>query len=303
MYTNINSFASAVAETIKAQADNFFPNNIKVSSVDIQEVTKGNDIKWVGLVIRKEGSNIAPNIYLESFFDRYLKGEDMDTLIDEICEARVKNDAPDINTDDLTNLDKVKDKITCKVICKKLNEQYLTGKPHKVVEDLAVMYIVNLGENDDGQMTMPVTDGLLKSYNLTLEELDEIAMENLAKSPIVFKSMYDVMKGMVDEEMYDMLPPDDGTTYVLTNQSGVNGAAAILDKATMDFIAGTLDSDFIILPSSIHEVIIVKATPEMMNGDEFNDMVNQVNDTCLDPKEILSDHAYIYTKENGLKSI
>ena len=303
MFKNINEFASSVAHIIETQGDNFLPSNFEIDSVEVQEITKGNDTKMVGVLIRKKGSNIAPNVYLEGFYARYLNGEDMDTLIDDICEVRIKNDAPDINVNDLTNLDKVKDKITCKVISKKLNEQYLENKPHKVVEDLAVIYIVNLGENGDGQMTMPITDGLLDSYGITADELDKIAMGNLAKSDIEFRSMYDVLKEMVPEGAEDMLPPDDGTMYVLTNASKCNGAAAILDKATMDSIREKLGTDFVIVPSSIHEVIILKVTQESMSVEELKDTIGTVNTTSLDPKEVLSDHPYLYTKRNGLEAL
>ena len=303
MFKNINEFASAIAEIIKTQGQNFLPNYFEIDDVEVQEITKGNDTKMVGVLIRKKGSNIAPNVYLEGFYARYLNGEDMDTLIDDICEVRIKNDTPDINVNDLTNLDKVRDKITCKVMSKKLNEQYVENKPHKVVEDLVVVYIVNLGENEGGQMSMPITNGLLDSYGITADELNKIAMNNLAKSDIEFRSMYDVLKEMAPEGMEDMLPPDDGTMYVLTNASKYNGASAILDKATMDGIREKLGADFVIIPSSIHEVIILKVTQEFMSVEELKSTIGEVNTTSLDPKEILSDHPYIYTKKDGLKAI
>ena len=303
MFKNINEFASSVAHIIKTQGKDFLPDNFEMDDVEVQEVTKGNDTKMVGILIRKKGSNIAPNVYLEDFYRRYLDGEDMDTLIDDICYVRIKNDTPDIETSDLTNLDKVKDKIFARIFNKELNSKYLEDKPYKTVEDLAVAYAVNVGDNGDGQMTMPINNGLLKQYGISIDELDKIAMDNLAKSDIEFKSMYDVMKGMISPDMYEMLPPDDGTMYVLTNSSKMFGAAAILDKGTMDGIRKKLNSDFVVLPSSIHEVIILKVTPELMSVEEIKGMIGEVNTTSLDPKEVLSDHPYLYTKRNGLESL
>ena len=303
MFKNINEFASSVAHIIKTQGKDFLPDNFEMDDVEIQEVTKGNDTKMVGILIRKKGNNIAPNVYLEDFYRRYLDGEDMDTLIDDICYVRIKNDTPDINTSDLTNLDKVKDKIFARIFNKELNSEYLKDKPYKTVEDLAVAYAVNVGDNGDGQMTMSINNGLLEQYGISIDELDKIAMDNLAKSDIVFKSMYDTLKEMIPEGMEEVLPPDDGTMYVLTNSSRMFGAAAILDKGTMDGIRKKLNSDFVVLPSSIHEVIILKVTPELMSVEEIKGMIGEINTSSLDPKEVLSDHPYLYTKRNGLESL
>jgi hypothetical protein len=303
MFKNINEFASSVAHIIKTQGKDFLPDNFEMDDVEVQEVTKGNDTKMVGILIRKKGSNIAPNVYLEDFYRRYLDGEDMDTLIDDICYVRIKNDTPDINTSDLTNLDKVKDKIFARIFNKELNSEYLKDKPYKTVEDLAVAYAVNVGDNGDGQMTMPINNGLLEQYGISIDELDKIAMDNLAKSNIVFKSMYDTLKEMIPEGMEEVLPPDDGTMYVLTNSSKMFGAAAILDKGTMDGIRKKLNSDFVVLPSSIHEVIILKVTPELMSVEEIKGMIGEINTSSLDPKEVLSDHPYLYTKRNGLEAL
>lgn len=300
MYNNINSFANAVAQIIEAQAQNYFPNTFEVNTVEIKEITKNNDQHLHGLLITKKGSNIAPNIYLESYYDMYKNGEEMETIIDEIARVRVYHDTPDINTDDLTNLDRVKDKITVRIFKADLNREYLVNKPCKMVEDLAVTYAVNLGSDLTGQMTMPITYDILKHYEISEEELDKIAMDNLAKTEFDFKSMYDILKEMVPEG-YPM-PPVDDSMYVLTNKTKLNGAAAILDKGTMDKIGEQLGCDFVIIPSSIHEVIILKVE-ENMSVDDLKRLIGEVNNTQVEPKEVLSDHPYIYSRKNGLMSI
>lgn len=232
----------------------------------------------------------------------YKNGEEMDTIIDEIARIRIYHDTPDINTDDLMVLDKVRDKITVRIFKADLNGEYLVNKPYRMVEDLAVTYVVDLGSDLTGQMTMPITYDLLKRYEISEEELDKIAMDNLAKSDIEFRSMYDVLKEMTPEGMEDILPPNDGIMHVLTNASRCNGASAILDKATMNKIAEQLGCDFVIIPSSIHEVIIIKVEGSM-SIDDLKEMIGKVNGTELDPKEVLSDHPYIYSRKNGLMSI
>ena len=57
-----------------------------------------------------------------------------------------------------------------------------------------------------------------------------------------------------------------------------------------------MDSDFYILPSSVHEVILVPTTSKK-DLQKMSDMVESVNTSTLLPEEILSDHAYYYSRE------
>lgn len=299
MYNTIMDFANAVVDEIKIHSSSFFPSDFVISSVEINKVMKSNDTECVGIVIRKEGSNIAPNIYLETCYNDYINnGIDLYDICTGIANARMQHDAPDIDTDNLDNLDKMKDKILPRLVNAKLNAEYLANKPHKFIEDLAVMYIARLADD----ASMPITDSLLDRYGITTDELDKIAMDNLAKSEVEFKSMYDMMREMIPEDMWDELPPDDGMMHVLTNKSKVYGASAILDKSTMDKIVDKLGSGFAIIPSSVHEVIILKVV-DNMDVNDLKSMIGTVNTEQLEAKDILSDHPYIYNKKSGLASV
>ena len=50
------------------------------------------------------------------------------------------------------------------------------------------------------------------------------------------------------------------------------------------------------MPSSVHEVILV-AKQEKDKKTDFNKMVQEVNQSQVEPQEWLSDHAYLYKKE------
>ena len=302
MITNIKSFADAVAETIKVQADNYFPSNFKVGRVEVNEVVKGNDTKLIGIIIGKENSNVAPNIYLEKYYDRYLKGTDMDTLIDEICAVCVQNDVPNLSADDLTNFDKVKDKICVRLINAEKNTEYLANKPHKLIEDLAIMYCISVLISESGQGSVPITNQLLDAYGITVDELHNIAMTNLKKQTPKFVSMREMLLEMGCPEF--MLPPkDDLSMYVLTNESKTHGAAMILNNEVLSNIREKLNRDFIIIPSSIHEVLIVPISDDIMDINEYSKKIQKINASEVNSEEVLSDHPYLYTKNNGFKSI
>ena len=71
-------------------------------------------------------------------------------------------------------------------------------------------------------------------------------------------------------------PEDIGSMYVLTNTSGSLGAAALFYPDVKDKAAELLGSDYYILPSSVHEVILVPESPGI-NAAELCDMVKQAN--------------------------
>ena len=84
--------------------------------------------------------------------------------------------------------------------------------------------------------------------------------------------------------------------YLLTNRLKIYGASVILYENLLEKIAEELDSSYIVIPSSVHEVLIVPVP----NNDEieiYNNMVQEVNATQLPKDEILSDHAYYYSKK------
>lgn len=211
--------------------------------------------------------------------------------------------------DSLTDYASVKDKINCRLINAEHNAEYLSDKPHTMVDDLAVTYHIDLGETEQGHATTPVTNILMKQYGIDTDELHGVAIRNMdTLSPASFKSMSETMAelimpdmlsgGMSREEASEMVktmfPPelDDGM-YVLTNQRKHHGAAMMLSQKTMDEITEKVGKEYFILPSSIHEVLIVPKRDGMELAD-LEGMVRDVNGTQVAPHERLSDHVFAY---------
>ena len=94
----------------------------------------------------------------------------------------------------------------------------------------------------------------------------------------------------------DELPDtDEAKMIIVTNKEKVNGAVAICDKELLSNIAREHNSNLVILPSSIHECIIhIDNNPDM---EMYSNMVREINETQVEPEEVLSDHAYFFNKE------
>ena len=96
-----------------------------------------------------------------------------------------------------------------------------------------------------------------------------------------------------------MIPDVPDTMFVLTNDTKVNGAAAILNDDTRQEIADKV-GDFYVLPSSVHETLIIPKDAGMELRD-LEQMVQEVNQTQVAPQERLSNHVYEYdAKEHEL---
>ena len=138
---------------------------------------------------------------------------------------------------------------------------------------------------------------------MTVEQLFKIAVENLEKAECgTFISMNQVLASLTgDNELLENADgiPEDGM-FILTNKNKVNGAGMVLDKHMMKSVIEKVGENFYMLPSSIHEWIIVPDKMEM-NTEDLETMVREVNATQLQEEEILGNHVYHYTIENGLK--
>ncbi len=290
-------------EHVKDHIKEFLPPEYADAEVSLQQITKNNDTQLTGVIIRTEDKNITPNIYLESFFAKMEDGVDLHDVMKSIADVRINHEMQSsFDLDYLMDFDKVKDNIICKLINADANKEYLADKPFTRKEDLAVVYAVDLGKAEEGHMTTPITDRLMAHYGLTTEQLHDIAMDNLDKAPLEFQSLRDVLAEMMFPEMDRddpmisvMLPPEDPSKalFVISNEERLNGAVAILNEKLMDDIAEKLGGDFFVLPSSIHECLVLPMSDQMDRGTLEN-MVQEVNAGQVAPEERLSDHVYVY---------
>lgn len=293
---NFNEFKS----TVEAQIKDFLPSDYADATVKVSEVVKNNDTKLHGIVVRKPNNPVAPCIHLESFYEKYEDGYNLNVILYDIADIIVQNERQDINADDFCSWDKVKDKVVVKLINKNMSGDYLKDKPSKTFEDLATVYMIEAFSSDNGGGHVAVSDKIFAEYNITLDELHDTAMNNLIKQ-FDFKGMRELLISMGYPEQ--MIFVDNAEMYVLTTQNKMFGASLILSDTIMKTIREKIGRDFVIIPSSIHEVIILPIPEESMNMSDITEMINSVNGSELESTDVLSDHPYLYTKNNGIESI
>lgn len=176
------------------------------------------------------------------------------------------------------------------------NRELLKTCPHEEHMDLAVMYraVWNRGE-----MSMLITNGTMEAFDITEAELKQAADKNEAGGWFSVKSL-----GTVFEENFSSMPQPEfegNIMFIATNRIMRYGAAVMLHPELFRGLAEKLQQNLYILPSSIHEVIVVPENVD--NAKEFKRMVKEVNATQVAPEEVLGGSVYLYSRETGEISI
>lgn len=275
----------------------------------IRPVPKNNGILLDGLSIQTTGSHVAPVVYLNPYYEQYLDG----MTIQEICQD-IKNlfgqDLPPFASEEsLEDFDAMKSRVMMKLIHADSNEKLLSEIPHIPCLDLAIVFYLFLDRNPAGQMTALIHNDLLERWQTTPKKLFSLARQNTPKAyPAEIQSMSEVMKEIARQHMGDNYSEealeqlldeenDPSPLYVLSNQTGIYGACCILYQDLLKNFADSFERDLIVLPSSIHEVLL---TPDEqgLSYDYLNAMVVQINHSEVPVEDQLSNHIYLYTRKD-----
>lgn len=287
-------------------------------SVKIKKVEKNNGIIHDGLVMNEGGKNAGPVIYLNEYYEDYRKDHDIDRQINRIWNAYEGAVLDTASFFQATEWGFVKDKIRPGLVNYKMNENLLKGLPHEIFLDLAVTYYVDLDESQERNASVRITNALLKEWGISEDTLKKTAYGNQREFNFpVIRSMEDVIRNMfrnaflergqeesgreeletvLDDMVDNMKSGNKCDMYVLTNKSKYRGASGILCVEVLKKFAESIKNDFYILPSSIHETILIPYD-EKCSPDALRAMVREVNEQEVALEEILSDSVYYFDKE------
>ncbi|MBO6192953.1 MAG: hypothetical protein J6O00_02110 [Clostridiales bacterium] len=295
---NYNEFKKEVEAVVK----DYLPDEYKDAKVSIAEVSKIG-MTYDSLTVRPEGQMAAPAANLNAFFEDYQNGKSFDEVMDHIADVlQTKAPAHLQNMSWLMDYDQAKEHLFIRVSNAEKNEDLVNSAPHKTVDDLVITCHIAVDQGPNGMASTIVNRDLLDHYGVSEEQLFKDAMESAPEvMPVKIDSMYNVISDMMPDVMADELPdapaPGMNEMMIVTNQAMVNGAAALFYPGVMDEISDKMGGNFVMLPSSTNEVIIV---PDSGNYQMLESMVKDINRNVVDPKAQLSDHVYHYDSKEKL---
>ena len=263
--------------------------------ISLNSTTKLNNQEKEGIMIRRNNENVAPIVYIDNAFREYGETGNESEVLQHIAATYAEHVTPPemIDTESIMNFETSKDNIRCRLVNADMNESMLKDLPHKEIGEFAVIYYVQVG--DEVIMSTKVTNERMRAYGIDVEELHKVALENQNKfqKPKIIP---------MEELLYELTglpthhPEGAPRVYVLSNEDGMFGAAAMLNPQTTEMIAEEI-GDVYALPSCVHEWILVPVE-DAPDIEALKEMVENANETVVKPEELLSYNVYKVDREN-----
>lgn len=272
-----------------------------IEIITLNTMDKNNGLRLNGLTIKERGTNIAPVVYIDDFFQKYKAGIlTIKNICNQVAEIYANHKPKDLNADWFLDFDKIKSALTIKLVNKNANKEVLENVPHFEYGDLAGLYYVKASQFVPLENAMIMVNNThVEKWKISAEKLHHTALSNVKSSKFVLNNMLSILREISGEEMDFIKDVGMGNfeppMYVLTNEEKINGAVELLNIEILHQISEELHDNLVILPSSIHEVIILPQN-EAGSMRELIGMVSEINNTVVDITEKLSDNVYYFDK-------
>lgn len=324
---NFKNFIEEIKRMLKeALGDSF--------TVEEKTVLKNNGVKLTGIVIMEGEQNCVPNIYLNAYYDQFKDGRCMRDIVYEIVKYYEKHKVMEkVDMDCFSDYEKIKGNICYRLINYEKNKELLEQIPHITYLDLAIVFFCVVENESIGSGSILIRNEHIRKWKIDTKILHKQATSNTSR---LFKGSITAMEDVICEIMTrKMILEIEGSAqrnmdsditvtkemvapivqemmqsvyseakgpkmYVAGNQSKNYGAATILYESFLDDFANKTNSDYYILPSSIHEVILIPVSNEKDEVLQLKKMVYEVNRTELEAEEFLSDTIYLFKRNSGI---
>lgn len=261
-------------------------------AVIVNEVVKNNDQKLTGICVKKDDVN--PTYYIEHYYSEFVNVEEaFSKWVNELDSS--SSFIPPFSIPDFSDVEYVKNNVFYQVVNRDMNKERLNTCPHCEVPgtDLVCLFRLYVDSNQGGVMSAVITDEILRRIQIDISDLQELAFNNTKR---MFSPLIRNMSEMIPGEQVDPFP-----MYVISNSRMVNGATNIIYKDVLSEAADKINqnfgtyNEFYILPSSIHEVIII---PDDGDSNYLLSIVREINKFEVADNEVLSNNVYKFNLED-----
>lgn len=283
--------------------------------VILMEVTKANDQTAEAVSLIQPKRNVSRLFYPKEFQKEHCMGRKVKEIAAEIFET-FQNDTIRAELElklgilDTFNFDRVKRQLCCRLVNYGRSRKYLENRCFVKWLDLAVCFYILAESGGERRTIMDVTGGLRHAWEVSEQELLETAFENLcndypAKIEGLDSMIEDYMKSADNQDEFaeymNLSEPEFGKSmHVLTNAMCADGAIAICYPDILkNFAESQGAEEVIIFPASIHEVILLPKHRGMeLDAGYCSQIIRTINAEKVLPEEVLSDHAYLYSRKS-----
>ncbi len=258
--------------------------------IDFHVTMKNNGTSYRAVSVMQKNSRVAPNFRVDEYKKSFEEGRmTMDEIVSEMMDHVEKSRTMTCQkVERFSDFEEAGNDVYIRLISKGANAERLKSIPHRDFLDLALVYYYAIFDEENGINGLIVIDNShLKMWGISEEELFKKARENTEKK--LSHVLLRLDKCLFNREVDNM------DIYFLSNKRSYNGAVNMFYPSVLREAADKLDSDLYIIPSSIHELIILRKTNDE-DTEVINNMIREVNRDYVEPDEVLSDHVYVYNR-------
>lgn len=274
------------------------PENLEISTHEVIKETG----KKLGVTVRQNGSMVAPTVYVDDIYEKYRQGlytvsDARDAFIERIAKAvAALSTEPPVDDEilkQLTHWNVVAPRITLCAASKNTSSDFKESVPFVPLANLAIYFRVMVSNEGDKVASFVVTQQHLQMWGKTVDDLLKQGQENSLNDI----SVMDIGK--------DLLGITAGPTMLaISNKRKTHGAGMLASPKVLDEICHRIGNvKLLIIPSSIHEIIVLSPDKEMGSAKQLATMIKMVNNSDVVPAEQLSDVPYIYDMNTKTVSV
>lgn len=289
------------SDELISQLTPMFPDGTQINT---QIIPKNNGVSLDALIIREPGTNISPTIYLEDYYTLFLEGTALEEICHIICDVflEVRLNHP-IDPQFFTDYEQAKKHLIYQLVNYDKNADRLCDIPHVRYLDLVIIFCCMLRLENGETATILIKNEHLDLWKTDADTIKKQAFDNTPRLlPAYIQPITDAIRDLMESntKLERLLPLLDEDTapplYVLTNETQIGGAACILYPSLLAEFSDSVGKDLYILPSSIHEVLLLP-TDTRDADDDLRALVQSVNHEQLPLTQQLSDTVYYYSRE------
>lgn len=258
---------------------------------------KNNGVEEETMMIREKEENMSPVIYLEPYYRQAEQGVPIRHIAKMLYQDYREISRQPFFTDDfLSDYGNLSLRIFCKLINYEKNKERLAVMPCERRKDLAVIYYYLLPGSEDYHTTFEINRDIFSVWGIPEEELRRDAWANtMRRFPAKIESLTSVLNEVCSDSVFE---EEDSPLLVLSNEKRYLGSVCLCYPGIPEMVAAEVRGNYYVLPSSIHECLILPDTGEYQQ-EGLDRMVRDINETQVMPQEVLSDHAYYYSVGKG----
>lgn len=290
----LREFAGIVCEGIQKKMGEGF-------QISVTSDANGFLSERTGILFMGKQGDISPAIFIDDLFADYSKkGKDVEGIVREVIERYEKSlkAVRDVHRLDFA-WESCRKRVIYRLMSRHRNRKMLQTMPYIPFLDMAITFHVVVGINQKYMQTIKIDHELQKRWNVSVERLLKMAEHNTEQ--ILPFEIYD-MERLASKQGYENLSYEEEfrntNMIVMTNSIGIYGASAILYPGLLEALAQELECDIYVIPSSVHEMILIPAEDESVYG-ELSSMIHEINQRFVPADEVLSDQVYVFIREEN----